>query len=274
MPLETVNYLNDLNPALPDGEDDRSQGDDHVRNVKKALKATFPGLSGRAWRTVNRSQSYALSETDNMTTQRCAAGITVTCPAASTLGNGFTTLIRADGNGSVTISGPVNDGDSFVVPNNYTAMLVCDGSEYIALLMFHNIPSPTPAFPAGTRMVFHQTAAPTGWTKLTNTQYNNAAMRMTTGVVGTGGVDDFTTVFSASRSTAGHALTVAQLPPHTHGGGRDTQAAGLGPGWGGDAHPGLSNRVATDSTGSGSTHSHTISNMNIKFVDLIVAEAN
>jgi hypothetical protein len=46
MGLETPTYISDLiatNPTTPDGV---SQGDDHIRNLKSAIKTTFPNVSG------------------------------------------------------------------------------------------------------------------------------------------------------------------------------------------------------------------------------------
>jgi hypothetical protein len=59
-------------------------------------------------------------------------------------------------------------------------------------------------FPSGTSMLFQQTAAPTGWTK--QTTHNNKAIRLTTGTVGTGGSNAFTTAFG-TPSVAGGAVT-------------------------------------------------------------------
>lgn len=44
-----------------------------------------------------------------------------------------------------------------------------------------------PEFPSGTRMVFQQTSAPAGWTKVSDSAYNNAVMLLTTGTVATAG---------------------------------------------------------------------------------------
>ena len=60
--------------------------------------------------------------------------------------------------------------------------------------------STSPAFPTGTRLLFQQTAAPTGWTK--DTTYNNYALRITSGTVTTGGTVGFTTAF-ASQAVSG-----------------------------------------------------------------------
>ena len=72
---------------------------------------------------------------------------------------------------------------------------------------------------SGTRMLFQQTAAPVGWTKITTS--DNTALRVTNGSVQTGGVLDFTAAFAASIATSGtvanHTLTVSQMPTHAHG---------------------------------------------------------
>lgn len=74
-------------------------------------------------------------------------------------------------------------------------------------------------FASGTRLVFNQTAAPTGWTKESSATYNAAALQFTTGSVGTGGSLAFGTAF-ASRTITGTVgnttLTVNQIPSHGH----------------------------------------------------------
>ena len=79
--------------------------------------------------------------------------------------------------------------------------------------------------PAGTKMLFQQTSAPTGWTKETS-NFDNSAIRVTTGNTGSGGTVDFTTLFtgnvagtiatSVSGTVAGHALQISQMPAHRH----------------------------------------------------------
>lgn len=46
MAVENPNTINELNPNWPDGLDPKSQGDDHIRNIKGALKRTFPNVTG------------------------------------------------------------------------------------------------------------------------------------------------------------------------------------------------------------------------------------
>lgn len=80
------------------------------------------------------------------------------------------------------------------------------------------------AFPVGTRLLFQQSAAPTGWTK--DVTQDNKALRLVSGTVTTGGTVSFTTAFSSARPTTsvaqggtvgGTALTAEQIPGHAHG---------------------------------------------------------
>lgn len=113
------------------------------------------------------------------------------------------------------------------------------------------------AFPAGTRMLFQQTAAPTGWTK--DTTHNNKALRLVSGAVTVGGSVAFTTAFSSATATTtvtqsgsvgGTALTIAQMPSHTHGPGT---LAGAAASAGAHTHgPGTLGGVAN----SAGAHSH------------------
>lgn len=48
MPVETVTYIGDLDPTYPTGAEPKSDGDDHIRNGKKAAKNTLPGFVGAA----------------------------------------------------------------------------------------------------------------------------------------------------------------------------------------------------------------------------------
>jgi hypothetical protein len=80
--------------------------------------------------------------------------------------------------------------------------------------------------PSGTRMLFQQTAAPTGWTK--DTTQNDKALRVVSGSVSSGGTVDFSTAFankSFSGSTSSQGVTgtvgdttlsTSQIPSHTH----------------------------------------------------------
>lgn len=46
MTVESVTYISDLNATLPAAGDAKSEGDDHIRNLKTGIKATFPNVNG------------------------------------------------------------------------------------------------------------------------------------------------------------------------------------------------------------------------------------
>ena len=69
-------------------------------------------------------------------------------------------------------------------------------------------------------MLFQQTSAPTGWTKVT-TGVDNRALRIVTGTVGSGGSNGFTnaltsTITTGNGSVSNHTLTESQIPSHYH----------------------------------------------------------
>lgn len=268
MGLENPTYLNDLVETNPVGLlDFRNEGDDHLRGIKGALKRTFPGFNGRIWRRRNVTASGPLSITDNCSLIRATQALTLTPNAASVLGE-WMCYIRAEG-GTVAVNPgeTINGSASMNIPNGYMGILFCDGTQFYMSIVYQDVPPSVKAFPTGTKTSFNQTAAPTGWTKLTSAVYDNAAIRLTTGTSGTGGTDGFSSTFSSGRSTSGHTLTVSQMPPHTH----TIPIAGTD--GGGEPQAGQPNlgSISSGSAGGGGSHSHGIQNMNIKYVDFIVA---
>lgn len=78
------------------------------------------------------------------------------------------------------------------------------------------------ALPAGTAMLFAQTAAPTGWTKVTT--HNDKALRVVSGTAGSGGSTAFSSVF-ASRTPAGSISTSVTVNSATAGGSVSTSTS-------------------------------------------------
>ena len=124
------------------------------------------------------------------------------------------------------------------------------------------------SFPSGTKMLFQQTAAPTGWTKITTT--DNAALRLVSGTVSSGGTVNFTTAFAAN-TVGSTTLTTSTMPSHTHtvsgswlnssGGSISTAFEGAG---------GFQS-ISPGSTGSDGSHTHSYQSLAVKYVDVIVA---
>lgn len=146
-------------------------------------------------------------------------------------------------------------------------------------------------FVSGTIMLFGQTAAPTGWTKLVD--QDNAALRVVSGTASTGGTEGFTTAFASqtptgsvsitavSGSAGATTLTTPQIPSHSH----TFTVAQCGDG-GTAAGIRASNPASqsTNAAGGGASHTHPFSfssgsgtfagnaiNLAVKYVDMIRA---
>lgn len=147
-------------------------------------------------------------------------------------------------------------------------------------------------FVSGTRLIFPQNAAPTGWTKDT-TNYNDHALRVVTGPAGTtGGTVNFSTamvnqsvsasvVFSGALGST--TLTTNQIPSHHHdittiGG----SFSGSAPIWD-QSNQGSTNfgTVTSENTGGGSSHTHSLGtlagsisdsiDLRVKYLNVITA---
>lgn len=139
---------------------------------------------------------------------------------------------------------------------------------------------------SGTRMLFNQSTAPTGWTKDTSAALNDSILRIVTGSVSQGGSQAFST-FNGLSSTGAHTLTTAELPNLTYQGAGGV-AGGTGPSrsgvtdgiaYGFDLGGGLAwrnipstlaNNSFRDTNGNGA-HSHSLTH-DIKYNDFIVAQ--
>jgi hypothetical protein len=150
------------------------------------------------------------------------------------------------------------------------------------------LPGSTSEFASGTKLLFVQTSAPTGWTK--DVTHNNKALRLVNGTAGSGGSVNFTTAFAeqtpegtlsetAAAGTIGSTtqggtvgattLTTAQLPSHTHtfsdsgstssSGSHSHTISASDPGGGTDVARGNSVTEINAATSSAGAHTHTFS---------------
>lgn len=85
MALESATYINGLDAANPTATDPKSQGDDHLRLIKGAVKATFPNVAG-AVSASHTELSYVAGVTSAIQTQLNAKG-DVTLTGVQTLTN-------------------------------------------------------------------------------------------------------------------------------------------------------------------------------------------
>lgn len=131
-----------------------------------------------------------------------------------------------------------------------------NSSGQIQQLTSHNAINATPAFPAGTSMVFVQSAPPAGWTL--NPVLTDCTIRLVNDGFSGGTVGGSWTM--TGLTAADHALSIGELPAHSH-----TEQIGVSGGGGFSAWTVAADGLLanagydTQQTGGGAGHSHTIS---------------
>ena len=183
--------------------------------------------------------------------------------------------------------------DEINVADNGTSgqYLVSDGDGSMSWLT-----PPAGGVPSGTKQLFVQTAAPTGWTK--DTTHNDKALRVVSGAASSGGSVAFETAFasqtptgsvtitSVTGSAGATTLSTPQIPSHTHSitgpwgvsAGKSAGTYASGPS--GSFTPSIN----TNATGGGGSHDHPFSftsgagtfsgtaiDLDVSYVDVIIA---
>jgi hypothetical protein len=180
-------------------------------------------------------------------------------------------------------------GSAITLPQGFRSLIIADATNGA-----RSAASNAPDFPSGTRMLFHQTAAPTGWTK--DVSHNDKALRLVSGAVSSGGSVAFTTAFASqgvAGTVGGTAITIAQMPLHGHVLRRNTGSGGTfndtGNGGivmttnGAENNDPAFTGTPTDTAGQqlggeggGDTHTHTFTgtaiNLAVQYVDVIICE--
>ena len=135
MALETGTYISDLNPLNPTSSDPKSQGDDHLRLIKDALKTTFPNVTGAVTAThAELSLMAGMESAPVESTGGTASGLT--------LSDGYTEQVFAV-TGTAPELSPANGSiQTWTLPGNSTpsagtwasgqsmTMMVDDGRAY------------------------------------------------------------------------------------------------------------------------------------------------
>ena len=233
MPVESATYISDLVPANPLSGDTVDQGDNHLRLTKQVLQNQFPNL-GAAAVTPTAAEVNVLtgSGVSNADLIKLAA-VTSSAAEINILDGATVTATQLNYLSGTTAA------DQVVIPSGVIVMIQSDE------------------------------ATPTGWVLcdgLNGTpNMNNKFPRGTTGTsTATGGAD--TDVLSFN--TGSHALTVSQIPGHTHTFSATTSSNGAHSHTykGSNVTSGLSRAVInssaatyTASTDSAGAHTHTVS---------------
>jgi hypothetical protein len=267
--------------------------------------SSSPSFTGQVSNAAGSASAPSISVTGDTNTG-------VYFPAADTVGisTGGTLRVSVNSSGSLVTTGDIEVGHASdtTISRVSAGVIAVEGQTLATQTYVTNSLSST--IPSGTRMLFQQTSAPTGWTK--DTTINNRALRVVNGSVGSGGSIDFDVAF-ASRGFSGstssetvtgtvgsHALTTAQIPSHSHyvaSGGGGTAGALSGTNYVDfnvnystnnnyilyGTSVGADRGLASYSGGgeghthtfSGGAHAHTFSgaiDMAVKYIDLIIAQ--
>jgi hypothetical protein len=177
MPLEpNVTYIDDLVIANPEGTDARSEGDDHIRNIKRALQNCFPDMGqplgfdddGGA------ADAYAVSFTTGAPTAYGKFMLVGIIPANDNTG-ASTLDVNSIGATAIKIRGVALGAGQ--IRQDQPALFLHDGTDFEYI-------NP-PEFPKDTRMVFYQASAPVGWTQVTSA--DDRVLRVVSGSGGSTG---------------------------------------------------------------------------------------
>jgi hypothetical protein len=103
MTIESASYLNDLNSSYPANGDQMGEGDDHIRQLKAVLKATFPGRAGADGRAIIKSANFTPAATENGCLFLTLAQLTCTLPALAGVADGTIYMFKPL-NSSITIA--------------------------------------------------------------------------------------------------------------------------------------------------------------------------
>ena len=120
MGLEIVLHLDDLDATNPVGTDPRSEGDDHIRNVKTALLTDFPSISG-----VVTSTHSELNFVD-VTAGTLTASKAIVVDGSSKIDNLNIDNLNINGN---TISSTDTNGTVTITPHG-TGDIILDGQKW------------------------------------------------------------------------------------------------------------------------------------------------
>lgn len=153
-----------------------------------------------------------------------------------------------------------------------------------------NMPLWASILPSGTKMLFIQTNAPTGWTK--DTTHNNKALRVVNGTAGSGGSVAFTSAFTSHVATGTvysetygwvGATTIGEHQMPWHGHAYNARLSGPGFGYTSGGVATSAGTYTTGGAGGSQAHDHSWSgvtyssfsggtiNLSVQYVDVIIA---
>jgi len=265
-----------------------------ARDANGSFTANIITANGSAISAINGSNVTTGTVANARTTAASANGAStiVARGASGEFSAGAITSTSISGNGVALTAINASNISSGTVATARLASGTANSSTYLRGDSTWATVSGGTVIPAGTVMIFGQTAAPTGFTKDT-TNFNNSALRVVTGTASTGGSVDFSTAFASqsvtgtvsisaiSGSAGATTLSTPQIPSHNHS---YTIVSGPGSSIATYQGGGTFSSSSTNNTGGGGSHTHPFSfssgtasfsgtaiNLAVKYVDVIRA---
>lgn len=175
MPLETASYISDLVSSNPAATDGVNQGDDHLRLIKSAVKATFPNISGAV--TATHGALNYLTTPGFRGPNGDATAPSMSFASETSLGFYRLEAGTTGHHGALAVSGLVTGG-GFATSGTGTFGTVVG------------------ALPAGTIMDFAGPTAPSGWVECDGYEISRTTFAQLFARIGTTwGVGDGSTTF-------------------------------------------------------------------------------
>ena len=281
MPLEITDTIEGLVSSNPIGIDSTTEGNDHLQLLKIVLKNIFPGVGGQGWaipvtsteEELNFSQGLLSNTQAQITASILAAEALVEAEALLRSNEDLALGIRIDDEAVARLAGDdalsvdigseatLRSDADIVLQNNIDAEALTRLNADNALDGRITVLETAPPFaPAGTRMLFSQAAAPTGWVQ--DAAQDNRMLRVVSGAGGgVGGTDSPIALSQATahvHSTPAVALSIAQMPSHNHSyeGDQHQITYSTGGGIAGTNENFPKRTINMSFEGGGATHSH------------------
>lgn len=296
MPVESATYIADLVPTDPEVTDGIAQGYSHIQLLKTVLQTQFPDLGDAAVTATAAELNSTVGLVDNtagtlqapIPTGSTTVGGSVILKGAGTnadiilsnvegglaVTSGSTLCVLMDPVGNTAFNGIVNASEieqlsAALLPTGMVMMwsgalaaipagwFLCDGTNGTPNLKDKFIVG------AGNTYTVGQTGGALTDTETTNTAGSHSHTGSTAGGGGQGltGTSDVQGSHSHGGAAGSYTLQIADIPSHTHQetilGAGGIVSGNAGPPGGGSG--GLSANQATQATGGGGSHSHSIS---------------
>jgi hypothetical protein len=143
MGLESVTFISSLDTSNPASGDARSQGDDHLRNIKTAVKASLPNADKAFYfpKGAAKTANYTILAADMnkiITADATGGAFNLTLPTLAAGDDGWSIfLIKTDASANaVTVVGTINGAANMALSSRYDAgLFMWDGSAWYNMVV-------------------------------------------------------------------------------------------------------------------------------------------